>query len=88
MISLNGARSGPAISTMPPRGGERHIGDDRSNVVRRDRLEQDGRKLDDVSIRTRIGDAAKEFHELGRADNRVGMPAASISFSWASLARK
>src|SRR5215472_13675936 len=31
---------------------ERYIGDDSSNIVRRDGLEQDGRKLDDVSIRT------------------------------------
>ena len=30
---------------------ERHIGDDSCNVVRRDRLEEDGRKPDDVSIR-------------------------------------
>src|SRR5262249_16846700 len=50
------------------RRGERHIRDDSSNVVRRDGLEQDGRKLDRVSIRARIGDAAEEFHKLGRAD--------------------
>src|SRR5258708_30929335 len=31
---------------------ERHIGDDGSNVVRRDRLEQARREPDDVSIRT------------------------------------
>jgi hypothetical protein len=31
---------------------ERHLGDDRSNVVRRDGLEQDRRKPDYVSIRT------------------------------------
>src|SRR5947209_19962422 len=31
---------------------ERHIGDDGSNVVRRDRLEQAGRQPDHVSIRT------------------------------------
>jgi hypothetical protein len=31
---------------------ERHLGNDRSNVVRRDRLEQNGRKPDDVSLRT------------------------------------
>jgi len=30
---------------------ERHLGDDGSNVVRRDGLEQAGRKPDDVSIR-------------------------------------
>ena len=30
---------------------ERHLGDDRSNVARRDGLEQTGRKPDDVSIR-------------------------------------
>ena len=33
------------------RRGDRHFGDPGSNVVRRDRLEQDGRKPDDVSIR-------------------------------------
>ena len=33
------------------RCSERHLGDDSSNVVRRDGLEQDGRKPDDVSIR-------------------------------------
>jgi hypothetical protein len=43
-----------------------------SNVVCRDGLEQNARKPDPVSIRTRIGDAAEEFHELGRADDRVG----------------
>ena len=34
------------------RRGERHIGDAGGDVIRRNRLEQDGRKLDDVSIRT------------------------------------
>ena len=33
-------------------GRERYIGNDGSNVVRRDGLEQAGRKLDSVSIRT------------------------------------
>ncbi len=51
---------------------ERHLGDDRSNVVRRDGLEQAGRKPDDVSIRTWIGDAPEESNELGRTDNGVG----------------
>src|SRR5262245_29750267 len=31
---------------------ERHLGDGGSNVIRRDRLEQAGRKSDDVSTRT------------------------------------
>ena len=35
-----------------PRRGERHLGDNRSNVVRRDGLEQAGRKPNRVSIRT------------------------------------
>ena len=51
---------------------ERHLGDDRSNIIRRDGLEQAGRKPDDVSIRTGIGDSAEEFQELGRADDGVG----------------
>ena len=34
------------------RCGDRHLGDDRSNVVRRDGLEQAGRKPDYVTIRT------------------------------------
>jgi hypothetical protein len=34
------------------RRGERHLGDNRSNVVRRDGLEQAGRKPNRVSIRT------------------------------------
>src|SRR5262247_3951807 len=34
---------------------ERHLGDDGSNVVRRDGLEQAGRNPDHVSIHTRIG---------------------------------
>src|SRR4029077_16512623 len=38
---------------------ERHIGDNGSNIVRRDGLEQAGRKPDDVPIRTRTGDAAE-----------------------------
>src|SRR6266446_7997603 len=42
---------------------ERHIGDDGSHVVRRDGLEQAGRKPDRVSIRTRSSDAAEEFQE-------------------------
>ncbi len=54
------------------RRGERHLGDDSSNVVRRDGLEQAGRKPDDISTRTSIGDGAEEFHELGRADDGVG----------------
>jgi hypothetical protein len=38
-ISLNGARSGPAISTMPLRGAaSATLGNGGSNVVRRDRL--------------------------------------------------
>jgi len=60
MISLNGARSGPAISTMPPsRRRERHIGNDGSNVVRRDGLEQAGREPDQVSIHTCSGDGTE-----------------------------
>ena len=51
---------------------ERHIGDDGSNVVRRDGLEQAGRKPDRISFRTFVRDAAEEFHELGRADDGVG----------------
>src|SRR5213082_2801632 len=51
---------------------ERHIGDDSSNVVRRDGLEQAGREPDRVSIRTLSGDAAEEFQKLGRADDGVG----------------
>src|SRR5438067_9231950 len=46
---------------------DRHVGDVGSDVIRRDRLEQAGRKPDNVSIHTCIGDAAEEFHELGRA---------------------
>ncbi len=70
---MNGARSGPAISTMPFRGAaSATIGDVGSNVIRRDGLEQAGRKPDRVSIRTHIGDASEEFHELGRADDGVG----------------
>ena len=71
-----------------PRRGDRHFGNDGSNVVRRDGLEEDRRKPDDVSIRTRIGDAAEEFHELGRADNGVGDARGLNQFLLASLARK
>ena len=39
-----------------------HLSDDSSNVVRGDGLEQTGRNPDDVSVGTRIGDAAEEFH--------------------------
>src|SRR6266850_3740053 len=51
---------------------ERNVGDDGSNVVRRDRLEQPGRKPDHAPSRTRIGDGAEEFQELGRADDAIG----------------
>src|ERR1700730_15059855 len=51
---------------------ERHIGDDGTNVVGRDRLDQAGRQPDCVSIRAGSGDAAEEFQELGRADDGVG----------------
>ena len=51
---------------------ERHTGNDGSNVVRRDGLEQAGRDPDQVSIRTHVGDAAEEFQEVGRADDSVG----------------
>src|SRR5262245_29952913 len=47
---------------------ERHLGDLRGNIVRRDGLEQARRNPDLVSFRARGGDAAEEFHELGRAD--------------------
>ena len=59
---------------------ERHLGDDRRNVVRRDGLEQDGRKPDDVSIRTWIGNAVEEFQKLRRADNRIGNAGALDQF--------
>ena len=51
---------------------QRRLGDDRGDIVRCDRLEQDGRKPDDVPFRAKIGDATQKFHELGRADNGVG----------------
>ena len=56
----------------------RHIGDGGGDVVRRDGLEQAGRKPDRVSIRTRIGDAPDEIQELGRADDGEGILEASI----------
>src|SRR5262245_50751799 len=55
-----------------PRISEGHFANDGSNVVSRDRLKQARREPDDASIRTRVGDAAEEFQELGRADDRVG----------------
>ena len=58
---------------MPFRGGARAASATTgSDVVRGDGLEQERRKSDRVSIRARIGDAAEEFHELGRADDGVG----------------
>src|SRR5712691_1144707 len=51
---------------------ERHIGNNDSNVVRRDGLEQAGRKPDHVSIRTCSSDGTEEFQKLGRADDGVG----------------
>src|ERR1700757_1775339 len=51
------------------RSRERHIGNDGSNVVRRDGLEQAGREPDRVSIRTCSGDGSEEFQKLSRADN-------------------
>src|SRR6266849_5442514 len=59
---------------------ERHLGDDGSDVVRRDRLEQAGRNLDDASIRTCSGDGAEEFQELGRADDGIGNAGALDQF--------
>src|SRR5499427_10883307 len=50
---------------------ERHLGGDGRHVVRRDRLEQAGRQPDGAALRTRLGDAAEEFHELGGADDGV-----------------
>ena len=47
---------------------DRHLGDDSSNVIRRDGLEQAGREPDDVSIRTFVRDTAEEFQKLGRAE--------------------
>ena len=55
---------------------ERHIGNIGRHVIRGDGLEQAGRNLDDVSIRTRSGDAAEEFEELGRADDGAMTPSA------------
>ena len=72
-MSLNGARSGPAIvDDAVARRRERHLRDDGSHVVRRDGLEQAGRQPDDVALRTGSGDAAEKFQELGRADDGVG----------------
>ena len=53
---------------------ERHIGDDGSNVVRSDGLEQTGRQPNRVPLRTFVGDAAEEFQELGCTDDGVGDP--------------
>jgi hypothetical protein len=52
------------------RRGERDLDDDRSNVVRRDGLEQAGRQPDQVSLRTFSGGAAEEFQELGRSPKK------------------
>src|SRR3954452_12892321 len=46
-----------------------YIGDVGSYVIRRDGLEQAGRKPDYVSIRAFGGNAAEEFQKLGRADD-------------------
>src|SRR3954471_15928210 len=51
---------------------ECHIGDDGGNIVRRDRLEQAGRNPHLIALRARSGDRAKEFQELGRANDGVG----------------
>jgi hypothetical protein len=64
-----------------------HLGDDGGDVISRDRLKQARCKPNDASIRTRIGDAAEEFQELRRTDDRGGVPDASISFSCMTLAR-
>src|SRR6516165_10320794 len=44
---------------------ERHRGNDSSNIVRRDGLEQARGKPDRVSIRTFSGDATEKLHKLG-----------------------
>src|SRR5882672_10850512 len=60
------------VDDAASRRRERHIGNDGSNVVRRDGLEQAGREPDQVSIRTCSGDGTEEFQKLGRADDGVG----------------
>src|SRR5215469_5652563 len=53
---------------------QRHLGDDGSDVVRRDGLEQAWRNPDRASLRARGGNAGEELEELGRTDDRVGDP--------------
>src|SRR5215468_11124222 len=73
MISLNGARSGPAISTMPFRGAasatSATIGATSSAAIGWNRP---GGSLTMFPSGTFGGDAAEEFQELGRADDGVG----------------
>ena len=49
------------LGNAVPRGRECHLGDNRRNVVRRDGLEQAGRKPEYFSLRAGISDAAEEF---------------------------
>jgi hypothetical protein len=51
---------------------ERYLGNDGSNVVRRNGLEQAGRNPDRASIYTLSGDGTEELHELCRSDDGVG----------------
>ena len=64
-------RAGDLYNTVSRRR-QRHIGNVGGNVVRRNGLEQAGRKPDYISSRTSIGDSAEEFQELGGADDGVG----------------
>lgn len=64
---------------------ECHFGNDGSNVVRRDGLEQAGRNPDEVAVCIGSGNATEEFQELGRADDGGGIPEVSTSFSCAAV---
>jgi hypothetical protein len=59
------------LHDAPSRRLERHIGNDGSNVIGRDGLKQAGRNPHDVFIRTRRGDGAEQFQELGRAADGI-----------------
>lgn len=58
------------------RGGRRSSDGDVSHrggdVIRRDRLDEDGGQVDFVALGTGVGDALDEFEELRRVDDRVG----------------
>src|SRR5215470_9741577 len=72
-VAERGAVGAGDLDDAVARRRERHLGDGGRHVVGRDGLEQAGRDLDHAALGPIRGDGREEFHELGGADDGVGV---------------